>query len=85
MKPKSAARSKYGAESLPSFEERGLEGSVAELWMLKSPATRYGYLRSKRDDSGKLSGGPGEWSGIGVANLEAGKFCAETALRGKNI
>jgi len=60
VKPKSAARSKYGPDSLSSFEERSLKGLFAELWMLKSPATRYGYSRSKRDDSGET-----EWEGWG--------------------
>jgi len=46
VKPRSLARSKYGAESFSSLAERSLEGSVAVLWMLKSPATRYSYSRS---------------------------------------
>ena len=35
------------------FAERTLEGSVAALWMLKSPATRYGCSRSQKADLGE--------------------------------
>jgi len=46
--------------------------------MLQSPATRDGYLTSKRDDSGDTEcGAGGEWSGVGVANPKAGKVRSE--------
>jgi len=47
------ARSKQGADSLYSFEERSLEGLVVELSMLKSLATRYGNSKSRRDECGE--------------------------------
>jgi len=54
--------------------------------MLKSPATRYGYSSSRRDDSGETEwGGWREWSGISIADRKAGEICAEAALWGKNI
>ena len=51
VKPRSEARSKYGADSLSSFTERSLEGSVVPLWMLSLPATRYGGLSSRKEAS----------------------------------
>ena len=51
-------------ESFSSFVERSLEGSVAGLWMLKSPATRYGYSRSQRAVLGESEWGFG---GSGLA------------------
>jgi len=47
---RSVAWSKAGGESFSSFEERTLDGSAAELWILKSPATRYEYSTFKRAD-----------------------------------
>jgi len=52
VKRRTGARSKYGTDYFSAFEKRSLEGSGAELWMVNSPATRYGYSSSKRDDSG---------------------------------
>ena len=46
-------------DSVSPFEERSQEGSLGELWMLKSPATRYVYSRSRRDDSGETEWGAG--------------------------
>ena len=64
MKPRSEACAKQGADSFSSFEERSLEGLVGALWILKSPATRYGCLSSRRDDSGETEWGDG---GSGLA------------------
>jgi len=64
VKPISVARSKYRADSLSSCDKRSLEGSVAELGMLKSPATRYGDSSSRRDDMGETQWGAG---GSGLA------------------
>jgi len=69
-----------------SFLFRGEEpnGLVAKLWMLKSPATRYTYSRSKRDDSGQTECGAG---GSGLASelpiLKQGSFVPKQPCGGK--
>jgi len=84
VKPKSVARSKKGADSLSSFVERSLEGSVAVLWMVKSPATRSGDLMSQREDSGETDWGYGECGrAYALPILKWGKFVLKPPCRVK--